>query len=173
MRRRTVLSALALAALPTAGCTAPDEPDATPTSSATTAPASSEPPSAAPTSSATTAPASSEQPSADETPARTEPTPDDPILFVLSNETGSERTVTLRLTRNDQTFVDETVALDAGDSREYDSGVRSPGQYELLARVEDGPERTMTLDIEAFDVTNGSNHFVSVAADEVRVYWEE
>jgi hypothetical protein len=101
------------------------------------------------------------------------PDPDDPILFVLSNGTDSERTVTLRLTRADQTFIDETVTLAADGSREYDSGVRSPGEYELVVSAESGPERTMTLDIESFDIENGSNHYVRVTADEIDVYWEE
>jgi len=142
MRRRTVLSTLAIAALPGAGCTAPGEPNSDGTAT---------------------------QQSSEMTPAD----PDDPILFVLSNDTDAQRTVTLRLTRTDQTFIDETVTLDADESREYDSGVRSPGEYELVVTVEDGPERTMTLDIEEFDVENGSNHFVRVTAEGIDVYWEE
>jgi len=156
MRRRTVLSTLALAVLPAAGCTAPGDTntEATPMSSAT--------------------PASSETATSSESPSATvTPDPDDPILFVLSNDTDGERTVTLRLTRTDQTFIDETVTLAAGESREYDSGVRSPGEYELVANVEGGPERTMRLDIEAFDVENGSNHYVSVTAEGIDVVWEE
>jgi len=128
MRRRTVLSTLALAALPAAGCTAPAEPTVD---------------------------------------------PDDPILFVLSNETDDELTVTLRLTRSDQTLINETATLGAGGSREYDSGITSPGEYELVTTVENGPERTMTLDIGDFDVESGANHFVSVTADGIDVAWEE
>jgi hypothetical protein len=152
MRRRTVLSTLALAVLPVAGCTAPGEP----TTDETVIPTSSE--------TAT----STETPSADVTPD-----PDDPMLFVLSNGTERELTLTLRLTRADQTFIDETVMLAADGSREYDSGVRSPGEYELVASVDGGPERTMTLDIEAFDIESGANHYVQVTADDITVYWEE
>ena len=145
MRRRTVLSTLA--ALPVAGCSAPSGPA---------------------TDSAANESQFTETPSASVTPD-----PDDPILFVLSNGTDSERTVTLRLTRADQTFIDETVTLAADGSREYDSGVCSPGEYELVVSAESGPERTMTLDIESFDIENGSNHYVRVTADEIDVYWEE
>lgn len=123
-------------------------------------------------------PTSSETPSAtpketDASSAGVTPDPDDPILFVLSNDTDAQRTVTLRLTRTDRTFIDETVALASGGSREYDSDIRSPGEYELVVTVEDGPERTMTLDIEEFDVGSGSNHFVRVTAEGIDVYREE
>ncbi|MBX0321764.1 hypothetical protein EGH21_01840 [Halomicroarcula sp. F13] len=150
MRRRQVLTAAALSAASLAGCSGSEPPEESPTDE----------------------PTDTSSPTDTDTDAVT-PDPDDPILFVVSNGTDTERTVSLTLTRTDQTFVDESLTLAPGDSRELDSRIRSPGDYELAVTVENGPQRTMTLAIGSYDVRMGSNHFVDVGADGINVYWEE
>ncbi|QIO22304.1 hypothetical protein [Haloarcula sp. JP-L23] len=150
MRRRQVLTAAALSAASLAGCTGPG---------------------------ATHSPTDDQRDTGTDEPTATAPvTPpeNDPILFVLRNQSGAQRTVSLTLTGPDgRRHLDESVTLGNGDIREYDSGIRSPGDYELAVTVENGPDRTMTLYIEAYDVRMGSNHLVTVHPDEIDVFWEE
>ncbi|WP_276271230.1 hypothetical protein [Haloarcula litorea] len=156
MRRRQVLAA-ALSVASLAGCAGPGSTGSEPADSDTpdTETAPHTPP-----------------PEPTETDTVT-PDPDDPILFVLSNETAAEQTVALSLTGPEETYVDESVTLGAGESREFDSGIASPGDYELVVDVENGPETTQTLAIGSYDVRMGSNHFVRVREDEIMVFWEE
>jgi len=161
MRRRTFLVAFALS--PMAGCVAPgDDPstnDSTPPTATTT-------PQEQPTPATTSTP--------QDTPIPTvTPSPDDPILFVVGNDTDREQTVTLTITRNDTTVLDETETLAAGASVEYDPRIGTTGDYTITVAVDGGPTRTIDRNIGRFDVRNGSNHFVDITADEIRIYWEE
>ena len=149
MRRRTLLTALAL--FPIAGCGAPgsdpsiaDEPS-TPTATPSRGAA---------------------------TPTVTPP-PEDPILFVVHNSTDDELTVSLTLTYDGTTVLDETVLLTADEAVEYDPGLHTPGQYTLTVAVDGGPTRTRDLAIERFDVRAGSNHFVEIYTDDIRIFAEE
>jgi hypothetical protein len=161
MRRRTLLAALALT--PTAGCVAPgDGPSAT----------NSTPPTAARTPQEQSTTAVTSTPQNTPTPAVTPP-PDDPILLVVGNDTDGEQTVTLTVTRNETTVLDETETLAAGASIEYDPGIDATGEYTITVAVDGGPTRTIDRRIGRFDVRNGSNHFVDITADEIRIYWQE
>jgi len=148
MRRRTFLAALALS--PTAGCVAPGDGPSTNDST----PAATSPPRDTPTPTVT-------------------PPPDDPILFIVGNDTDREQTVTLTVTRNETTVLDETETLAAGASFEYDPGIGATGEYTISVAVDGGPTRTIDRNIGRFDVRNGSNHFVDITTDEIRIYWEE
>jgi len=161
MRRRTLLAALALS--PVAGCSAPGDDtstdDSTPSTATTT-----------PQEQPTTAVTSTRQ----DTPTPTvTPPPDDPILFVVDNDTDSEQTVTLTITRNETAVLDETETLAAGESVEYDPMIGATGEYTITVRVEGGPSRTIDRPIGRFAVRNGSNHYVDITAEEIRIYWEE
>jgi len=102
------------------------------------------------------------------------PDPDDPMLFVVSNEQGDTATVQMTLTLDDgPTVLDESVTLGGDASREFDPGIDQPGQYELTAAVEDGLERTITLSIEPADIRNGSNYRVILRDNGVQVTWGE
>jgi len=159
MRRRTLLAALAL--FPIAGCSAPGDDtstvDSTPSTATTT-----------PQEQPTTAVARTPR----ETP-RVTPPPDDPILFVVDNDTDSEQTVTLTITRAETTVLDETATLAAGESVEYDPMIETTGEYTIAVQVAGGPSRTIDPTIGPFAVRNGSNHFVDITAEEIRIYWEE
>jgi len=160
MRRRTFLAALALS--PTAGCVAPGDGPSTKDST---------PPTATTTPQEST-PAAISTPQDTPTPTVTSP-PDDPILFIVGNDTDREQTVTLTVTRNETTVLDETETLAAGASVEYDPGIGATGEYTITVAVDGGPTRTIDRNIGRFDVRNGSNHFVDITADEIRIYWEE
>ena len=102
------------------------------------------------------------------------PDPDDPMLFVVSNEQGDTATVQVTLTLDDgPTVLDESVTLGGDASREFDPGIDQPGQYELTAAVEDGLRRTITLNIEPDDIRDGSNYRVILRDNGVQVTWEQ
>ena len=160
MRRRTLLAALALSS--TAGCVAPGDD----TSTDETPPTATTTPQEQPTTAVTRTP--------QETPTPTvTPAPDDPILFVVDNDTDSEQTVTLTITRDEATVLDETETLVAGESVEYDPTIGATGTYTITVAVAGGPSRTIERNIGRFAVSSGSNHFVDITADEIRIYWEE
>ncbi|AAV45271.1 unknown [Haloarcula marismortui ATCC 43049] len=161
MRRRTLLAALALS--PVAGCVAPGDDTATTGSTTPTATATPAEQSTAPV---------TETPQDTPTPTVT-PAPDDPILFIIDNDTDSEQTVTLTITRDEATVLDETETLVAGESVEYDPTIGATGTYTITVAVAGGPSRTIERNIGRFAVSSGSNHFVDITADEIRIYWEE
>ncbi|MDS0281230.1 hypothetical protein [Haloarcula onubensis] len=105
---------------------------------------------------------------------RVTPDPDDPVLFVVTNQQSASATVQLTLALDDgPTVLDESVTLDAGGTREFDPGIDRPGTYELRAAVEDGLSRTITLNIQPADIRDGSNHEVILRDNGVQVTWEE
>ncbi|MDS0258006.1 hypothetical protein NDI56_01135 [Haloarcula sp. S1CR25-12] len=107
-------------------------------------------------------------------PPTVTPDPDDPVLFVVTNQQGAAATVQLTLALDDgATVLDESVTLDAGASREYDPGIDRPGQYELTAAIENGLQRTLTLNIGSGDIRTGSNYDVILRDNGVQVTWEE
>ncbi|MFC6756038.1 MULTISPECIES: hypothetical protein [Haloarcula] len=100
------------------------------------------------------------------------PDPDDPVLLVVTNEQAARATVQLTVARDDgSTVLDESVTLDAGATREFDPGIDRPGQYELTAAIEDGLRRTITLNVEAGDIRDGSNYEVILRDNSVQVTW--
>ncbi|MGB9954024.1 hypothetical protein ACOZ4F_16670 [Haloarcula marismortui] len=161
MRRRTLLAALALS--PVAGCVAPGDDTATTGSTPSTA-------TATPAEQSTTPATGTSQDSP--TPTVT-PAPDDPILFIVGNDTDTEQTVTLTITRDETTLLDETETLAAGESVEYDPTIGATGTYTITVAVAGGPSRTLERTIGRFAVSSGSNHFVDITAGEIRIYWEE
>jgi hypothetical protein len=107
-----------------------------------------------------------------ESTATVTPDPDDPVLFVVTNEQDASATAQLTVTHDDgQRVLDESVTLDAGSSREFDPGIDRPGQYELTAAIEDGLQRTITLNVEAGDIRDGSNYEIILRDNGVQVTW--
>lgn len=151
MFRRQLLGAAALSAAALAGCTAPS--------------GTSETPAEATDSSAT--------PPETPSPGPVTADPDDPIEFVVDNDTDSQQRVEVTLTGDDRTLIDESLTLDAGESRTFDPGIETTGEYDIAVAVADGPTRSMTLAIEAFDLRQGSNHFIDITDEDIRIYWEE
>ncbi|AEM56576.1 hypothetical protein HISP_04925 [Haloarcula hispanica N601] len=148
MHRRTLLAALALA--PIAGCVAPGD----------TATASDQ---STPTATPTAEPAP---------PTMTAP-PDDPILFVVHNGTDDELTVSVAITHDGTTVLDETVTLAADETAEYDPDIHAPGAYALTVAVDGGPTRSRDLPIDRYDVRAGSNHYVEIYPDDIQIFAEE
>jgi len=101
------------------------------------------------------------------------PDPDDPVLFVVTNRQSDRATAQLTLTRDDGgSLIDESVTLDAGESREYDPGIDRPGRYDLTVALVDGLRRTLMLTIEPSDIRDGSNHEAILRDNSVQVSWE-
>ena len=101
------------------------------------------------------------------------PDPDDPVLFVVTNEQGDTATVQVTLALDDgPTVLDDSATLDAGAAREFDPGIDRPGQYELTAVIEDGLRRTITLNIEPDDIRDGSTYRVILRDNGVQVTWD-
>lgn len=113
-------------------------------------------------------PAASPEPTADGSDPT--PDPDDPIQIVFIDDIG--RTVTVQITRNDQTFLDVTESI-SSDYRAFDSGITSTGTYELSVSFEDGPDATTDLTIEEYDVRMGSNVIVKVRDGQIEFWIEE
>ena len=108
-----------------------------------------------------------------ETPETVTPDPDSPVLFVVANEQDASATVQLTLALDDgPTVLDESVTLDASAVREFDPGIDRPGTYELTAVIVDGLRRTITLNIEARDIRDGSTYRVILRDNGVQVTWE-
>jgi len=98
--------------------------------------------------------------------------PDAPVLFVVTNEQTDTATVQLTVTRDGgPTVIDESVTLDSGGGREFDPGIDQPGQYELTAAIEDGLSRTITLNVDAGDIRDGSTYEVILRDNGVQVTW--
>jgi hypothetical protein len=160
MRRRTLLTALALA--PIAGCVAPGDTATAGDQSMPTATSTPTDPSR-PTATPTAEPA---------TPTVTPP-PEDPILFVVHNDTDGALTASVAIAHDGTTVLDETVTLAADEVAEYDPDIHAPGAYTLTVAVDGGPTRSRDLAIDRYDVRAGSNHFVEVTAAGIRVFAEE
>ncbi|WP_135302241.1 hypothetical protein [Haloarcula amylovorans] len=155
MRRRQVLSAVALSAASLAGCNSLGTPEQTP---ADVTPAD--------------VPSATESPTETATPPVT-PDPGDPILVVVRNRSDESRRVSLTLSHGDgSTLLNEAVTLDAGARTEFETGIETQGQYDLAVTI-DGTERKFDVLIETYDVRMGSNQEIEITTDEIRFFVEE
>ena len=168
MRRRQVLSALAFTSTSLTGCTAPGargtDDRTSPTGTDTeTWTATSEPGPDATESLATELTST----------AVVTPDPDDPIAVVLQNTTEQERTVEVAITHAQETVFEKTATVAAGGLQEFDTGIAETGDYELSVSVTDGPETTVPLDIDTYDLRYGSNLLVELDTDDILILIEE
>ncbi|MBV0923588.1 hypothetical protein KTS45_05180 [Halomicroarcula limicola] len=155
MRRRQVLSSLALSTASLAGCNSLGTPKRTP---ADVTPAN--------------VPTATDSPTETATPPVT-PDPDDPILVVVRNRSDGSRRVSLTLSRSDgSTLLNESVQLNAGARTEFETGIETRGQYDLAVSI-DGTERQFDVLIETYDIRMGSNQEIEITADEIRFFAEE
>jgi len=101
------------------------------------------------------------------------PHPEDPMLIRVSNGTDRERTVTLTLTRGDDTVLEETVTLAPGGRTTVDPDITEQGDYELRAETADGATGRMPFDVGGYELRSGSNLIVSVGDETLRILIEE
>jgi hypothetical protein len=165
MRRRQVLSALALSVASLAGCTAPGVPgtdDGSATDTETETETSD--PGADETESPTTEPSSTDT---------VTPDPDDPIAVELRNATERELTTEVTITRAGETVFEQTTTVTAGGMQELDTGISQTGSYEVTVAIEGGPSVTDPFPVDSYDVRMGSNAIVELSMDGIRMYFEE
>lgn len=107
-------------------------------------------------------------------PGTVTPDPENPIRFVITNDQETGATVEVTVARDDgATVLDESVTLDAGTVREFDPGIEQPGKYELRAAIKSGLQRTITLNIGADDIRDGTDYRVILRDNGVQVTWGE
>lgn len=100
------------------------------------------------------------------------PAPNDPVLFVVTNEQATSATVRVTLVRDDgPTVLAESVTLDAGAPHEFDPGIGKPGTYELTTAISDGLQRTITLNIGVEDIRDGSTYDIILRDNSVQITW--
>ena len=163
MRRRQVLSTLALSVASLAGCTAPrapgtDDGTATDTSTRTVTPAPG--------------PTETSSPEPTQTDVVT-PDPDDPIAVVLYNETDQQLTVQVTVTRSGSAVFERRLTVAPDDEPSLDTGIRETGSYEVTVAIEGGPSVSNPFPVDAYDVRMGSNAIVELSMDGIRMYFEE
>jgi len=146
MRRRALLSSLALSTTALAGCAS--QRDVTGTESET------------PTGSS-------------ERTESVRPDPEDPVLFFVRNGMSERQTVTVTLSRVGETLIDETVTLGPDESAEYDPRIETTGTYELAVAVSGGRSENWEWHLGSFAIRSGSNHFVEILPEELRFFYEE
>lgn len=150
MNRRALLTGVALAL---AGCTTPDADDGD-------TPQQTDTPTDEPTDTATDG-------------GDVTPNPEDPMLIRVDNSTDRERTVTLTLTRGDETVLTETVTLAPGGRTTVDPDITEQGDYELRAETADGATGRMPFDVGGYELRSGSNLDVDVGDETLRILIEE
>jgi hypothetical protein len=163
MRRRKVLSGLALSVASLAGCTAPGAPGTDDGSATDTE-----------TGTVTSAPGPTVTSSPEPTQtAVVTPDPDDPIAVELRNTTERELTIEVTITRAGETVFGQTTTVTAGGMQELDTGISQPGSYEVTVAIEGGPSVTDPFPVDSYDVRMGSNAIVELSMDGIRMYFEE
>lgn len=98
------------------------------------------------------------------------------IMVVLLNQTATKQLVHVALTRGEDTRElllesDVTVAPDV--HRSIDTGITETGQYDVAITVDEGPQISVPLDVENYDLGMGSNLIAEIFEDKLRVMIEE
>ncbi|WP_226021911.1 hypothetical protein [Halomicrobium salinisoli] len=145
MKRRRVLALLS-AALPLAGCFAP-EAEVQPDQSDNSTPTVTE---------ATDTPDSSED-----------------IFVSLQNETTEPVTAAVTITTNNSVFLEEEVSAGPSGINQLYSGITEQGDYELVVSIDDQREAEFSFGIGEYDLRMGSNLIVWIRDDEVGIGIEQ
>lgn len=116
-------------------------------------------------------------------PASDSPTPtpsptsaaDDAIRIEVVNEDDAETTVDLRLSHGERVLLDRQVTVPGGERTAVDSGIRTPGEYELGAFVVGGPDLAFesTVPVEEYDLRHGADVLLFVDGERISMGVEE
>lgn len=101
------------------------------------------------------------------------PDPEDPMLIRISNGSDRERTITLTLTRGDETVLAETETLAPDGQATVDPNITEQGDYELRAETADGRTSRMPFDVGGYELRTGSNLVVGFRGEELMILIEE
>lgn len=100
------------------------------------------------------------------------PDPDDPIAIDVNNGRSSSITVTVMLTRHDEQLFHETLSIAADGRKSVNPGIVETGTYELTVSLADGTKEVSSIQVENFDIQQGSNLIVEIDS-EILVLIEE
>lgn len=95
------------------------------------------------------------------------------IRIVLRNVASAARTVTVTISGDDETRLEEERQVEPDSQAAIDSGLSEPGGYELTVTVENGPTTTRPFAVDDYDLSEGTDIIVEVSDDDVSVVMQE
>jgi hypothetical protein len=95
------------------------------------------------------------------------------IRIVLRNVASAARTVTVTVSGDDETRLDEERQVEPDSQTAIDSGLSEPGGYELTVTVENGPTTTRPFAVDDYDLSEGTDIIVEISDDDVSVVMQE
>ena len=95
------------------------------------------------------------------------------IRIVLRNVASAARTVTVTVSGDDETRLDEERQVEPDSQAAIDSGLSEPGGYELTVTVENGPTTTRPFAVDDYDLSEGTDIIVEISDDDVSVVMQE
>lgn len=98
---------------------------------------------------------------------------DDRMAVVVDNGRDSVVTVEVAIRRGDETVRETRLSVPVDERRSVAAGIERVGDYDLVARVVDGPTETFPFDVGEYELRSGSNIVVAVGADALRIRIEE
>lgn len=95
------------------------------------------------------------------------------IRIVLRNVASAARTVTVTVSGDDETRLEEERQVEPDSQAAIDSGLSEPGGYELTVTVENGPTTTRPFAVDDYDLSEGTDIIVEISDDDVSVVMQE
>lgn len=95
------------------------------------------------------------------------------IRIVLRNVASAAKTVTVTVSGDDETRLDEERQVEPDSQAAIDSGLSEPGGYELTVTVENGPTTTRPFAVDNYDLSEGTDIIVEISDDDVSVVMQE
>lgn len=95
------------------------------------------------------------------------------IRIVLRNVASAAKTVTVTVSGDDETRLDEERQVEPDSQAAIDSGLSEPGGYELTVTVENGPTTTRPFAVDDYDLSEGTDIIVEISDDDVSVVMQE
>jgi len=114
-------------------------------------------------------------PPTESTPTTATPPTSDRTQIDVRNQNTGETTVDIRLTGAGGTLLDRQVTVPGESQTAVDTGIDETGEYELDAFVVDGPDLAaeFTVQIEEYDLRQGSNVILLVDGERIEMLMEE
>ena len=95
------------------------------------------------------------------------------IRIVLRNVASAAKTVSVTVSGDDETRLDEERQVEPDSQAAIDSGLSEPGGYELTVTVENGPTTTRPFAVDDYDLSEGTDIIVEISDDDVSVVMQE
>lgn len=95
------------------------------------------------------------------------------IMVMVENPTSEEQTLTLTITQDSSSILEDDLSVDSDDRQETETGIDEQGEYELIVDVEGGDETSYPFSIEEYDVRMGSNLIVIIRDSDIEIMQEQ